>query len=155
MKLTQYTFDARNRIEQKLPSLKCKGEDSQYSVSNKKLHYPINLLTSDEAIMAGYAAVYENDVIPASGKNYLLQNYGSNEAFLLANYAYAFIPWEPISPFSNDFIDNGGGLFGVAAVYNNDSAVDGFAGLRPVINIKANTLFKGTGTITDPYVIAN
>ena len=28
-------------------------------------------------------------------------------------------------------------------------------GLRPVINIKSNVLFNGTGTIDDPYILAS
>ena len=31
--------------------------------------------------------------------------------------------------------------------------VYGVRGVRPVINLKADTLFTGTGTSTDPYVV--
>jgi len=46
-------------------------------------------------------------------------------------------------------------VFGVNSNGSISNAyVSGTFGLRPVINLKANTTFKGTGTISDPYTMS-
>jgi len=45
-------------------------------------------------------------------------------------------------------------VFGVNSNGSISNAyVSGTFGLRPVINLKADTIFTGSGTMTDPYVV--
>ena len=46
------------------------------------------------------------------------------------------------------------GVFSISGGHQlTNSTVSGSLGIRPVINLKADTLFTGTGTSTDPYVV--
>ena len=130
---TYFNFKVRDRFDAGELTTKCPLNDS-YSVEagNKKLTYPVGLLTADET---GFAGQYS----PKSGYKYYLD---SNQEYSL------------ISP--SLFIYNGraytievtekGGLI-------NSGPTDEI-GVRPAITIKRDVLIlSGTGLQNDPYII--
>ena len=126
----------------KTPTLTCKNKADRYTTSteigNGKLTdaegnaRPIGLLTADEAIMAGGAT--------ASNMTYYLYSgefYWTSAPYLFDdNFAYV---WR---------VGNGGGV-------NSNYVSHGGSGARPVINLKADTLIEGKGTIDSPYKLAS
>ena len=97
--------------------------------SNDILKIPIGLITADEAAFAGL-------MVGTSNKN---------------NYLYNATAYWTMTPnrYSSDYAV-------VYIVYGDnlaDSDVGTKRGARPVINLKADTLFTGTGTSTDPYQV--
>ena len=118
-------------------NLKCAQQNDRFTVNdevigNGSLMYPVGLLTADEAILAG----------GYSGNNY---NY-----YLCTRNSY----WT-MSPCSFDDsrasvrnVDTGGY---VSSYYN--SKVDISNGVRPVINLKPNSLKLGDGTALNPYTV--
>jgi len=119
------------------PTLQCanKSRDlftvSSANLGNKKLTYPIGLITMDETIYAG-----------GFRKNDLNKKY-----YLYTNQTY----WT-MTP--SHYSDNR-----IAVFYVGDSgtvfqyAVYESYGLRPVINLKSSTKFTGSGSESDPYVV--
>ena len=114
-------------------TLKCNKNDS-FSVSyfngNGDLIYPIGLLTSEEGVLAGGFS---------SNSNYYL--YDGNKSLLM-------------SPDSFDGNYHGG----MRAIDETGDAVgwidvDEIASVKPVINLKPNSLTSGNGTINNPYVV--
>ena len=99
---------------------------------NKSLNSPIGLITADEVAFAG--GVYAT----------------TNTSY----YLYTGSTYWTMSPF--DFysagrarvfnVDNDGRL-------NNGSVYGATPGVRPVINLKADTQFTGSGTSSDPFVV--
>ena len=93
---------------------------------------PVGLITADEAMFAG---------VPWSGNatgNYLIngQNY-----------------WT-MSPYY--FVGSAARVFRVnSSGYLNGNSVNGTYGVRPVINLKADTKFEGSGKSDDPFVVVN
>ena len=98
--------------------------------SNDIITEPVGLLTADEVVFAG-------GVWGTANSSYYLHN----------NQDY----WT-ISP----SVFSGGSTY-VFIMFLNGTFdgwhVDGTNGVRPVINLKANTQFTGSGTSTDPYVV--
>ena len=121
----------------KKPSLKCVQENDKFKVSNEsaKLNYPIALITADEVAMAGGIRVEANS-------NYYLYN---------GNYFWTLSPANFNSYDSRAyvlFVYPSGGL------HYGSTVTDSF-GVRPVINLKADTqITKGDGTALNPYVVA-
>ena len=99
-------------------------------VGNKKLKNPIGLITSDEVVLAG-GFMYQNN----------------NKYWLYTDQAY----WT-MSP--GYFIDSGAYVFYVYFSGNlNGNLVDNaYFGVRPVINLSADTTFTGTGKSGSPFV---
>ena len=138
-KLDSYTFyGSYNRnADRRTPSLKCAQTNDKFKVSNAsaKLDYPVALITADEMAMAG--GVYNN----TSNTNYYLYN---------GQYQWSLSPGHFTS---NDSIASvwdvtpSGSLRPWSHVTNS-------IGVRPVINLKADTLItKGDGTALNPFVI--
>ena len=137
-KLDSYTqYGAYDRIANKnTPSLKCSQENDKFRVSstNAKLDYPIGLIQADEVSLAG-------GVYSTTNMNYYLYNsryfrtlspsiFRSNDS-----YAYAWL------------VTSSGDL-------NPWYGVPGSSGVRPVINLKANTLItKGDGSALNPFTV--
>ena len=121
----------------KTPSFDCTNDSDLYTVSssnkgNKALTYPIGLITADEVAYAGGTS---------SGNNsYYL--YTSEWYWTITPYDF-----ERNHPFVFQVYSGGG--FGI--YYQVNYAI----GIRPVINLKTDTLFEagGTGTSTNPYVV--
>ena len=137
-KLDSYTFYGsynRNR-DRRAPSLKCAQANDKFKVSNAsaKLEYPVALVTVDELAMAG-------GVHNTSNTNYYLYNgqyqWPLSPGYFDPNYSLATV-WG---------VNSSGGL-------NSWRNVDSSLGVRPVINLKADTLItKGDGTSLNPYVV--
>ena len=118
------------------PSLACANKNDAFTVSNgngnKKLTYPVALLTEDEMVLAGGLA-------------------GSSSTFYLNNGSTYY--WS-LSP--SNFYDNRAYGFGVNYGYIGDSFVNYTFGLRPSVSLKPGTpVIRGDGTVTSPYVIGN
>jgi len=120
-----------------IPTLKCKNVSDLYTASgaskgNKALTYPVGLITVDEVNVAGAAGAT-----------------GNSNYYLYTNQVY----WT-MSPYVLD----ANGYAGMFIVYNNgrpyNSSVSSLYGIRPVINLKADTIFSsGDGTTSNPYVV--
>jgi len=131
--ITTYYGGYIRLITNKAPNLTCPTEDL-YTVSgakkgNKSLTYPIGLITADEVSMAG-------GVDGTANKSY----------YLYTGQAYWTLS-PSVHPNANVFYVNSDGyLSGWSVTYTN--------GVRPVINLKANTTMTGKGTASDPYVVS-
>ncbi len=121
------------------PSLQCSDSADIYTTSgsstgNGALINPIGLISADEVVLAGIPW-YEN---------------GSNTN----NYLYTGQAYWTMSPYyfnsSDDiasvFYVSGNGLRWTGVLYLP-------SGVRPVINLKADTLISGSGTTTDPFTV--
>ena len=119
------------------PSLDCVNKNDAFTVSNingnKKLTYPVALITEDELALAG------NLASRITG--------GLNHYYISDSYLEDGSSWS-MSPYY--FKDNS--AYESNSIGNNVSS--SYFGLRPVISIKPGQLItKGSGIVTDPYVI--
>ena len=123
-------------VSSKNPTFECENESDLYTTSgsedgNGALTYPIGLITADEVAYAGGVFNVEN-------QSYYLHT---------EQYYWTMTP--------ANFGGSHGNVFGVSlnGILSN---MYGSGGERPVINLKADvTIQSGTGTSTDPYVIAS
>lgn len=131
-------YAARYRLYvNKAPDLKCANSSDLYTTTssskgNKKLTYPIGLITADEVAYAG--GVY---------------NTSNSSYYLYTNQHY----WT-MSPYY--FYGSSAAVFFVNSDgYLSGNRVDSTYGVRPVINLKADTVFKegSLGTSTNPYIV--
>ena len=110
------------------------------SNESAKLNYPVALITADEVAMAGGRAYYNGSYSPNS--NYYLYN---------GNYFWTLSPSNFDSNYSLAYVWSvmpAGSLRPWNIVTNS-------IGVRPVINLKANTLItKGDGSSLNPFVIS-
>jgi len=119
----------------KSPDLTCANSSDFYTVSssnkgNKSLIYPIGLITADEVSLAGGV----NGKTNSSYYLYNGQHYWTLSPFILDSYGVAKV----FIVYSSSFLE-----------YNVFYSL----GIRPVINLKANTTLTGKGTISSPYVV--
>ena len=116
------------------PSLVCTNKNDAFTVKNgkgnQKLTYPVALLTEDEMVLAGGLAGSTSSFYLRTGSTYwslspyLFYIYGAHEFFVYSS----------------------GNLV-------NNRVTDSY-GLRPSVSLKPGlSVIKGTGTVTDPYVI--
>ena len=142
-KTDSYTFyGAYNRLQDnKTPSLKCSQDNDKFKVSNEsaKLDYPVGLILADEVALAGGRAYYNGAYSPNS--NYYLYN---------GKYFWTLSP-SRFSSYSSDadvwFVVPSGSL------YSWNYVTYSF-GVRPVINLRADTLItKGDGSALSPFVV--
>ena len=137
------TYGAYTRLlDSKKLSLKCSQNNDKFKMSNEsvKLDYPVGLILADEVALAGGRGSYNGENSPNS--NYYLYNGKSywtlSPSGFFSDYSSARV-WNVMSS---------GGL----DPWNN---VSNSYGVRPVINLKADTLItKGDGTALNPFVIA-
>jgi hypothetical protein len=134
---TQTYYAARYRLyTNKAPVLTCANSSDLYTTSssskgNKALTYPIGLITSDEAAFAGGVV---------NQRNYSF-------------YLYTGEDYWTISPSEFTSSDAKGQFCGPNFCYGAKS-VKTVLGVRPVINLKADTVFKsGNGTSSSPYEV--
>ena len=129
-------YGANNRLAlNKAPSLKCTNDNDLYtitssSIGNKVLKYPIGLITADEVAYAG-------GVWNLSNEKYFLYNEKNN--------------WT-MTP--SAFSGNSARVFRI----NKNGSLDDYppannGGIRPVINLKADVILTGLGTVDEPYVV--
>ena len=117
------------------PRLMCSQQNDRFTVEdtqmgNGDLTYPVGLLTTDEAALAG-------------GYN------SSNSGY----YLYKGDRYWTMSPYYFD-----GSFASVRLVYStgnlNDSLIVFYSyGVRPVLNLKSGSLKSGSGTALDPYLV--
>ena len=138
-KTDSYTFyGSYNRLHDgRTPSLKCAQANDKFKVSNAsaKLDYPVALITADELVMAG--GVYNT-----SNTNYYLYN---------GQYQWSLSPggFNPYNPHAYAWLVRSSGSL------NPWNGVDNSFGVRPVINLRADTLItKGDGSALNPFVIS-
>ena len=137
------TYRAYGRLQDgKKPSLKCSQDNDKFKMSNEsaKLNYPVALITADEVALAGGRAYYNGAYSPNS--NYYLYNgkyfWSLSPSHFDSNYSSAYVwyvmPSGSLSPW-----------YYVAYSF----------GVRPVINLRANTLItKGDGSFLNPFVLS-
>jgi len=138
-KTDSYTFyGSYNRnSDRRTPSLKCAQESDKFKVSNAsaKLDYPVALITADELAMAG-------GVVSIANTNYYLYN---------GQYQWSLSPggFAPYYSYANAwFVHPSGSLYPWYRVAYS-------FGVRPVINLKSDTLItKGDGTALNPFSIS-
>ena len=114
-------------------TLKCSQKNDRFTVDDEEigngdLTYPISLITIDEVYLAG--------------------GYGSNSSYYLCtgNYYWTLSPGDFSGSYARVRRVNDDGN-------TNDSDVLNSYGVRPVINLKAGSLTKGSGTALDPYQV--
>ena len=136
-------YGAYTRLQDgKKPSLKCSQNNDKFKMSNEsaKLNYPVALITADEVAMAGGRAYYNGAYSPNS--NYYLYN---------GNYFWTLSPSHFTSNYSLArvwFVIPSGSLYPWYRVTYS-------IGVRPVINLGANTLItKGDGSSLNPFVVS-
>ena len=139
------------RVEESTPTLTCENASDYYTVSsassgNKKLSYPIGLITADEVMLAGHAGgVFDGSY------NHMKSNNGSY--LVTGNAFWTMTPAGGYNPFGDT------GWFAVVFFVNGSGDIDdnytyGTVGLRPVVNLKSGVTITGSGTKTDPYVVS-
>ncbi len=139
------------RVVESAPTLTCENASDYYTVAsassgNKKLSYPIGLITADEMMLAGHAGgVFDGTY------NHVKTNNGSY--LVTGNSFWTMTPSGGYPPFGGDwwdvdvFHDHGSGNF-------DDNNAHHTSGLRPLINIRSDAKITGKGTKTDPYVVS-
>ena len=137
-KTDSYTFyGSYNRnADRRTPSLKCAQANDKFKVSNAsaKLEYPVALITADEMAMAG-------GVFNTANTNYYLYNgqyqWSLSPGYFYSNASFAIV-W---------------GVSPSGSLYPWDRVAYSF-GVRPVINLKADTLItKGDGSTLNPFSV--
>lgn len=136
-------YGAYNRLQyNKKPSLKCSQDNDKFKMSNEsaKLDYPVGLILADEVALAGGRGYYNGAYSPNS--NYYLYNgkyfWTLSPSYFASNYSNAYV-W-PVVPSGSLTPWNG--------------VTDSF-GVRPVINLRADTLItKGDGSSLNPFVVS-
>ena len=123
------------------PTLKCENKNDRFTVNNTignmELVYPIALATSDELVYAG-----------ATGIDPATMTYIANTEFYLYNGEFYWT----MTPFG--FAGGGAGvgyLRGSGSVDLN--RVGNYRGVRPVVSLRSDAIFGGSGTMNDPFVI--
>ena len=122
--------------ETQYADLSCQVDDrftsSDATKGNKKMSYPVGLITLDEVLMGGGFGGQANDKYYLyTGRSFWAM---SPDGFLTGSgHAQGFRVWSD------------GNLSGYWVS-------DGY-GVRPVINLKASTTVTGSGSQTDPYVV--
>ncbi len=132
---SMFIYAARERLEKNKPSLKCPLNDS-YSVEagNRSLKYPISLVTSDEANLAGVFGFQNN-----------------NDNHYLYNGMYYWLN-TPSYAYDSGYVDVLHlGSTGRISSYGYPT---GYAGVRPVVTLDNSIqIISGNGLQEDPYII--
>ncbi len=118
-------------------NLRCPQQNDAFTVSdtingNGALTYPIGLITTDEAVLAGGWSSSNSDYYLYSGSWY----WASSTGYFSGDSALVRI-----------VNDSGDAYSGIDVSYD--------VGVRPVFNLKAEILLQGSGTATDPYRISS
>lgn len=138
------------RVDEWTPILTCENSDAYYTVSNasngnKKLSYPIGLITVDEAMLSGCVGGFFDGY-------YNHQNTNTTGYLITRAKFLTMTPTGGYNPYGFDYW--------TALVFyvqhtgkTDDEYVDVTYGIRPVINIRFDVTITGNGTMTDPYII--
>ena len=139
------------RVVESAPTLACENASDYYTVAsassgNKKLSYPIGLITADEMMLAGHAGgVFDGSYTHMKTNNgsYLV----TGNWFWTMTSAGGYNPFGVTYWLALVFLVGGSGLV-------DDYGTYGTGGLRPVVNLKPGVTITGSGTMIDPYVVA-
>ena len=129
------------RITSASPSLMCNQANDKFSVTsigNGDLTYPVALLTIDEAVMGGINIPdFATEGVP----------------FSINTYSYlSMADWYwTMSPVA---FSVGAGSWFVRDGFAGDVRVDFSRGVRPVVSLKSDITFTGTGTYDSPFEIS-
>ena len=123
------------------PTLKCENKNDRFTVNNTignmELVYPIALATSDELVYAG-----------ATGLDPATMTYITNTEF----YLYKGDFYWTMTPFAF-----AGGVASVGLLSDNGFVNGGYVnrsyGVRPVVSLRSDAIFGGSGTMNDPFVV--
>ena len=125
----------------KKPILTCPTESDKFTsknsiIGNKKLKYPVGLLTSDEVLMAGGTS---SSLGNSSYYLYTSQEYwlGTPTSYLISS-GYTYIFQESV--------------YGSGQLGNN--TIGSSNGIRPVISISKDAKLSGDGTWNNPYTVS-
>ena len=134
-------FAFSKRFQTKAPKLTCTNISDRYTTSkslgNGLLTNPVGLITADEVMFAGGTGTSNTSFYLNSNDEgfwTLTPNYFLNAPDVVGIYAYG-----------TAYRDEGD-LF--------ESVLAHGSGVRPVINLKSDVLFEGSGTINEPYKLA-
>jgi len=140
---TYFSGVTRNFWSNVSPRLTCPNSNrdlfttSSSSIGNKKLTYPIGLLTADEAAYSGMK----------------INNLGATDGNYNTTYLKFGATYYTMTPYGGTPVPT------MFCIYNNASLTQGCnfdtaLGLRPVISLKPNTIVSsGLGTYDNPYVV--
>ena len=139
------------RVVESAPALTCENTSDYYTVvsassGNKKLSYPIGLITVDEVMFAGHAGgVFDGA--------YGHQKSNSLGYLISKNVFWTMTPSGFYNPFgyyeTSTFVFT---LSFTGKIVDRGPEVE--IDLRPVINIRSDVTITGSGTMTDPYVVS-
>ena len=139
------------RVVESAPTLTCENASDYYTVAsassgNKKLSYPIGLITADEVMLAGHAGgVFDGSY------SHMKTNNGSYLAT-----GTDFWTMTPVGGYNQFGSTDWHALVFIVGVsgHFDDFGASNADGLRSVINLKSGVTITGSGTKTDPYVVA-
>ena len=138
------------RVEKSTPTLICENINDYYTLTsttngNKKITYPIGLITVDEAMLAGHAGgIFDgmHNEMKINKTSYLT----TGHTFYTMTSPGGYNPYDFTFWYASVFTVNVVGGF-------DDEATNYNYGLRPVINIRSDVTITGSGTMSDPYII--
>ena len=122
------------------PSLICQNKNDKFTVDSKNgngaLTNPVGLITTDEAILAGFCTTY--------GKG--------DDNYLSTEWLYWTLTPVATTTYGEVLI---GYVSGSNDVHGIDIDIKDFSnvGVRPVVSLASGTLVTGSGTSTNPYVV--
>lgn len=131
---TYYSWSSRHTSK---TNLKCPQQNDAFTVSdttngNGALTYPIGLITTDEAVLAGGSS--------------------SNSGYYLYSGTWY---WASSPNYFNGFNALVRDVNSLSYVLDYHGAYSSHDGVRPVFNLKAEILMQGSGTVTDPYRVSS
>ena len=123
------------------PTLKCENKNDRFTVNNTignmELVYPIALATSDELVYAG-----------ATGLDPTTMTYITNTEFYLYNGAFYWT----MTPFGFvggraivGYLSDSGSVGNSSVIYSDD--------VLPVVSLRSDAIFGGSGTMNDPFTV--
>ena len=133
-----YYYGVRDRLyTNKTPILTCPTESDKFtskgsSIGNKRLEYPVGLITADEVVMAGGKFATDNS-------SYYLY---TNKYYWLGSPNYF-----TSSGLTIEFYVNSSGCL-------SSTNVDGLDGARPVVSLSSKAKLSGNGTYSKPYTVS-
>ncbi|MEG2457961.1 MAG: hypothetical protein RSB41_03630, partial [Bacilli bacterium] len=137
---THTLYKAQSRLEpNKRPDYRCSQANDQFTITtankgNKKLTYPVGLITADETAFAGGIAYTSNSNFYLNTGNW----YWTLSPFYFYNKSQAAFMFTVTSDGS------------LAVGYTTNTA----GGVRPIVSLKSSTeVLKGNGTASSPYEI--
>ena len=139
-----FDYGALGRLgSNKTPILTCPTASDKFtskgsSIGNKKLEYPVGLITADEVSMAG--GVYRSDN----------SSYSNNSSYYLYTNQIYWSGSPGTSP-SNGFVY---GFIVYSSGYINYYGVGSSNGARPVISLSSEAKLSGNGTYSNPYTVS-